>query len=49
VVSVAGVTSVLVPLTGPAVLRLRLVAPVTDHLRVALAPLVIQEGLALKL
>src|SRR4029077_4955417 len=30
-------------------LRLRLVAPVTDHLRVALPPLVTQEGLALKL
>ena len=29
-------------------LTVRLLAPVTDHLSVALAPLVIQEGLALK-
>src|SRR5262245_3245798 len=49
VASAAGVTVVPVPLTVPIVLMLRLVASVTDQFKLAVCPVVTQEGLAVNL
>jgi hypothetical protein len=48
-VSADGATCTLVAVTGPIPSMFTLVAPVTVHLRMALCPVVVHEGLAVKL